>query len=644
MLLKYSMIILALLAGNVFAQDYDLAAYKEKYKGEQAVQVVKRTRVTIDVKNDKPLVTTSYEDQYLLLDPKLARSFSEEEITTTSFDELGKIDAYSLMPNGKSFKKVKATNFQTRDKTQEGSVFHDDDKITSFYYPSLQEGSVRILEYSETTSEYRFPFGFFFQSVFPIETNEFVVDADTSVHLLLDLRNNGSGLVKKNEEIVRGRRITTYSMTGAKGLKFEEQSPSLRVYTPHIVGQIAYYTTKQGRQSVLETPADLHTWYQTNLTEVENEVPTEEITRLADSITKGSESELAKVKAIYYWVQNNIKYIAFEEGVNGFIPRQPSSVCRKRYGDCKDMAALIYSMLKSQNITAYLTWVGTRDLPYDYSTFPSAATDNHMIAVYETEDGTAYYLDATSAWQPMDYPPFYIQEKEVLIHKGTGDFEIRKVAILPPERTEFFDTSYVHIDGSKIAGNANVHSSGYYTTLIHDSFKNVMPEDLDKLMKNVNPRGNNTLRVTNSQMRNLDDREKPFIMSFDFEVNNYVSSYDKEIYVNPILNKDITHGEIREDRVAPLELGFYSSDAYVTVLDIPEGYTLKFVPENTTFTSDFVDYSVSYSEKDGQLMTTVRIKFKFLYLQPDQFKAWNDFVKIMKKSMSESVVLIKTQA
>jgi hypothetical protein len=27
-----------------------------------------------------------------------------------------------------------------------------------------------------------------------------------------------------------------------------------------------------------------------------------------------------KVKAIFYWVQNNIRYIAFEDGIAGFLP------------------------------------------------------------------------------------------------------------------------------------------------------------------------------------------------------------------------------------------------------------------------------------------------------------------------------------
>ena len=43
-------------------------------------------------------------------------------------------------------------------------------------------------------------------------------------------------------------------------------------------------------------------------------------------LTEGKTSDEDKVKSIYYWVQDNIRYIAYEEGYAGFIPQTVQEV------------------------------------------------------------------------------------------------------------------------------------------------------------------------------------------------------------------------------------------------------------------------------------------------------------------------------
>ena len=41
------------------------------------------------------------------------------------------------------------------------------------------------------------------------------------------------------------------------------------------------------------------------------------------------------IERLYRYVQNNVRYVAFEEGEAGYRPDTPAEVLRKRYGDCK---------------------------------------------------------------------------------------------------------------------------------------------------------------------------------------------------------------------------------------------------------------------------------------------------------------------
>ncbi|MEI9945444.1 MAG: transglutaminase-like domain-containing protein [Chitinophagaceae bacterium] len=83
-------------------------------------------------------------------------------------------------------------------------------------------------------------------------------------------------------------------------------------------------------------------------------------------------------KRFFNWVQHNIRYIAFEDGIAGFKPAKANDVLNKKYGDCKGMANLTRGLLQALGFDARLCWIGTNYIAYDYST-PSMAVDNHMI-------------------------------------------------------------------------------------------------------------------------------------------------------------------------------------------------------------------------------------------------------------------------
>lgn len=124
--------------------------------------------------------------------------------------------------------------------------------------------------------------------------------------------------------------------------------------------------------------------------------------------------------------------MAFEDGLGGFIPREAKTICDRQYGDCKDMANITTTMLKMAGIPAYLTWIGTRSIPYRYAEVPCPMADNHMICTYMI-DGTYYFLDATGKDTPLGTPTSMIQGKEAMIGLGAGKFEIITVPAVPAE-------------------------------------------------------------------------------------------------------------------------------------------------------------------------------------------------------------------
>ena len=634
-------ILFVILNFNGFSQSFEeIHLLKEKYKGYSLVNSLHSEYIKIDLENGIPVVRSTPKDEFILFSQSVVPSMSQDEISFTSFDSIEKISAYSIIPNGSKFKKVKASNFTTKSISNEGSVFHDDQRVTSFMFPELTENSYRFLEYTELSLENRFPFGFYFSSYIPIHKSTFVIDCDSSIHVFTKMFNLNSDEVSFKEELVKKRRILTWTMNSPKILKRDERSTNSRYYAPHILAQISYYFKEGKRINILSSTDDLHKWYQNHLKSVINEVPDDEMKAIADSLVVGINEEVEKVKSIYYWVQNNIKYIAFEDGESGFVPRPANTILKKRYGDCKDMSTLIYSMLKYLNIPIYLTWVGTREIPYKYTEFPSTACDNHMIATY-FEKGQPNFLDATNSFLPYGYPSFGIQGKEAFIHISNDEYKIVDVPILEKNLTSWRDTSFVKIENEKLIGKNHSSTSGYYNFYINDVYKNVEKTKLIEIVEGMHQKGNNTFKVLDAEVFNVGDRTNNLAVKFDFEVYNYVSKYDDEVYVNLILDKDITYGEFKKDRMVPFELASKSNDIYTVILDIPQGYSVKSLPKNAKFSSGFVDFNLEYVQKGNKVYCDVKLNLKFLYLYPESFEAWNEFIKIQKSAFLETVVLKK---
>ncbi|WP_043023808.1 DUF3857 domain-containing transglutaminase family protein [Fluviicola taffensis] len=622
------------------AQTIDiLATYKKKYPGNHIVQTKNERTVTIKYVKGVPTLVYHFEYEDLIIDKNGASMLSEYSIDFTSFEAIANIEAYSIIPVGTKSKKVSSNEAFTRDAEADRGIFHDDNKETVIVFPGLVEGALRHISYDVTMKENNFPFGFIFFDYSPCENPTFKIITDTSIHLMLKEYYTDKIQLKREESISKNIKTTTYSCENALLLKPEENAPNMRYYAPQVLGQLSYYNYKGKRTNVGSNLQDLHTNYAPNVAEVENEKPSPEITRIADSITKNLTNNLDKVRAIYYWVQDHVKYIAFEEGMGGFVPRQPNAVVDKRFGDCKDMASLIYSLLKAANIPSYLTWIGSRDIPFKYSDFPSGMCDNHMITTYK-ENGKFYFLDATNSFQTMNASTGFIQGKEALLHISPTEFELTTVPIQDANYSSVVDHSKIKIEGKDLVGSSTCSMSGYYHTLIGNYAKDVLSKDELKFLTGINQRGNNSFFVTKGHMKNMLERDTIGMMYFDWTCKNYCTSLNDEIYINLILNKTITYqNELKETRVAPFELDHEFSDTYIVELEIPENYVVSSLPKPISYHSDMVDFDVNYVQTGNQVVLTLTIANKFTILEPSQFPEWNKFIAQKKKALSETIEL-----
>jgi hypothetical protein len=167
---------------------------------------------------------------------------------------------------------------------------------------------------------------------------------------------------------------------------------------------------------------DLYSWYAKLVSEVA--IDTAPIKEKVAEITTGITDKNERVKAIYYWVQDHIKYIAFKEGIAVLQTNLPQNVCNKRYGGGKGMAILLKIILIEAGFDAKLVWIGTNAIAYDYAT-PSLRVDNPMITAIMV-DGKPIFLEGTEKFNKYGTFATRIQGKRGLIENGS-EFELVQV-------------------------------------------------------------------------------------------------------------------------------------------------------------------------------------------------------------------------
>ena len=121
-------------------------------------------------------------------------------------------------------------------------------------------------------------------------------------------------------------------------------------------------------------------------------------------------------------VQEQVRYLGIESGIGSHRPTAPSEVLRRRFGDCKDKALLLVTLLRQTGVEATPALVGTTYRAGIAERLPSPDNFNHAIVQIKNGDQT-YWVDATRSNQRGPLSQIYV-----------GDF--RLALLLRPGATE----------------------------------------------------------------------------------------------------------------------------------------------------------------------------------------------------------------
>jgi hypothetical protein len=636
----FACLALALAASQALGQSpEDFDRWKAKYPHQMAVYLDYYQEIVLKVEGDSVVaISTDYYDM-LHLDEG-SKNLAKDKVYLSHFRELLELEAMTLVPQKSKYKAIKVTDFREKNETSAG-IFYDDFRSKTFVYPAVAPGVRTVLREKQAITNARFLTAFYFGAFIPVVKTHLSITFPQDLDLQYKLFH-ADQVPLKFEETRKGGMVTyTWRAEDLDGYKMEGDAPKSSYYLPHIAYRVASFQGKTERKRMLQDVADLFGWY-SSLTCQVNREPDPGLNKLVASLTDGITSEEEKVKRIFYWVQDNIKYVAFEDGMRGFIPHQAGYVFEKRYGDCKDMASITSSMLRMAGIESYLTWIGSRDIPYRYTELPTPMVDNHMIVTYRRPNGEYFFLDATSANTHYGLPSSMIQGKEALLDLGNGDFKIVEVPVIERERNRFSDTVTVRLDGKTLEGEGFASMTGYARVFNAYRITGAHDRKEEEFMRQFLRKGSNKCFIGKYQVSHLDDKDLPLEVSYAFRVEDYCQAIGDEIYLNMSLTKTFQHEQIElSTRKLPLENDYCYTDRQAVAFEVPEGYSVEYLPPNASFEQDDFGFSLQYRQENGRVYQNITLYINYLILQPERFEEWNKMIEKLSEAYREVLILKK---
>lgn len=636
----FSTILFVVFGSVLYSQiPQNIDSIKINYEDENYVILQNDLVACIDLIKDEIIISEEKSSSVLLLTDRAA-AYSSKKISVSSLDSLIYIKANSLNYNNGKYKKA-TVKYIDKTKAISNEFFYDGMTDYSFNYLNLNQYSITNLYYKTTNNNPYFGTGYFFGGYSPHLSEKFTLKVNNHVDVEFHSFNLNDSLISYNSYTKGNFTYHIWKTNLPVVFEHEPYAPSLNYNMPQVLVKIKSYTIKDSTFKVLGDVKDLFNWYNNLLSSMDrtyNQKLDDEVHLLTDSII----DEEDKVKAVFKWVQKNVKYIAVEDGLGGFIPRNPVDVYTKRYGDCKDMACVIVEMLSYIDIKAYPVWIGTRKIPFRYSELPTPNVDNHMIAAYYSNEKSNYvFLDATNSYVPYGLPSSFIQGKEALIRISDSTFIVENVPEVKKDNTIWKENFVFSIDSNlKLSAIGEESYTGYYFVNEKYNLSDISSkEEFDEYIYRSAKKGNKKFFIDDYSINKNNDN---VIYNYSFNIDDYITRNDNDLYLNMNFRKVLKSKQLLElDRKYNVENKFNSLIDLTYSLNIPKGYKVDFIPEKETFIHEKFDYSISYEIVDSQIIYHFILNTKYLTLEKSDFEQYNNFLTSLKKSYKESIILTK---
>jgi hypothetical protein len=387
-----------------------------------------------------------------------------------------------------------------------------------------------------------------------------------------------------------------------------------------VSGQMIVSFFPQGGTSnkVFTNWLEMGSWYTNLITNRRDASP--QIKQQVSTLTSSTATQLDKMRALAQFVQHEIRYVSIQLGIGGFQPHPAAEIFSHRYGDCKDKATLLSSMLSELGVQSYYVVINvergavTPETPANIGAFdhailaiklPAGLSDPSLIAtVQHPKLGTLLYFDPTN-----DMTPF---------GQISGDLQGNYGLLVTPEGGELRELPKqpAAMNGIERKGKLTLEPTGTLKgevteTRLGDRAAGerwrlqavTKSSDQIKPIEDLLAGSLSRFHISQASIENLHQTNQPFGFHYAFEADDYAKNAGGLLLVRPRVLGVKSQGflETREPRKFPVEFDGPARDSDSFDITIPAGYVVDDIPPAVDADYSFASYHAK-TEVNGNVI------------------------------------------
>jgi hypothetical protein len=527
----------------------------------------------------------------------------------------------------------------------EGYEIYSDEKFKAMRIPGVDIGTVVGVEWEQKRHPYTFEDQWYFQRSLPVERARFIL------HIPANWEFRAAWLhhAEVAPQIQGG--TYTWELSDIPRVEDEVEMPHARAVEGQLI--VTYFSEKTKGRTYANW-GDFAAWYSQLTAGVRD--PSPALQQKVQELAPATLPLLDRIKALARFAQRDVRYAAIEIGIGGYQPHPASQVFSNRYGDCKDKATVLSSMLAQIGVKSYYMPVHTDRGIYTEKTPPTngfnhvilviqlpASFNEPMPAVYEHPQlGHLLIFDPTSTMVPFGQIPSYEQDNYGLLVTDKGG-ELIHLPLSKPELNRLTRTAKLTLlpDGS-MKGEVLEVRTGSQATSGRYLYARQTTADRRKAMERFLGRMMGNFQLDSVDADNLDDIDKDLIIRYKFTAAHYAKNAGPLLLVRPrVLGDKLGALDTTKPRHYSYEFDAPTLQTDTFDFVLPDGYKIDELPDPAKVTFAFGDYNSKFEDSSGQLKYSREYRIKSTSVPAERILDLNKFFYQINSDEKNMAVLKK---
>jgi len=553
-------------------------------------------------------------EAYKILRPG-GREYGTVAVSYNSHSKITGLRGWCIPAQGKDYEVKDKEAIEISLPKIDGSELISDVKDKLLRIPAAEVGNIVGYEYEEELQPLVLQDVWHFQEASPVR------EAHYTLQLPAGWEYKATWMNYPEAKPAQSGNQSQWFVSDIKGIKREDSMPPWQGVAGQMI--VSFFPPGGSAQNQgFQNWKQMGIWYQ-GLTSGRRDASTELKQKVA-SLTASASTPATKMKALGEFAQRDIRYVAIELGIGGWQPHPAAEVFAHHYGDCKDKATLMGTMLHEIGVDSYYVVINSERGSVTPETPAHMGGFDHVIIAIKLPDGVSegslaattihpklgkiLFFDPTDELTPFGQLSGALQANYGLLVTPDGG-ELIALPELPPAMNGIQRTAKLSLSATgTLSGEVQETRVGDRAWSQRWALRTVTKDtDRIKPIETLLSHSLATFQITKASVGNLQLTDQPFLYNYSVVAQNYAKPAGNLLLVRPrfIGNKSSDLLETKEPRKYPVEFDGPSRDSDTFEIALPAGYEVDDLPPPVNADFSFASYH-SKTEVNGNTLKYTR--------------------------------------